>query len=91
MTGHVVDQHRARAFVRNVRDLHAGLQLQEFHRHLRPGAGAARTVVEVARARLVEGDEVLEGFRRQRRMHGQHIGAGGENRHRRQIAARIRA
>ena len=56
---------------------------------MRHRAIARRAVIQAPRLCARKGDEVLEVFHRQRRMHRQHKWADGRQRHRRKIAQRV--
>jgi len=73
----------------DVRDVDAPHRLQQFHRHVRAAAIAAGRVIQLTRFRLGVGDELLDRFRRHRRIYDEDVGRDGNLRHRREIALNV--
>ena len=73
-----------RAVVRNLLHLDAGGVCQHLGRDMDHGADAGGRVAELARIGVGVGDQLLERFHRQRRMHHQHRGTGGDRADRRE-------
>ena len=77
------------AFERHLHHVRPRHVLEQLGGEMRARGDAARCVVELARFRFRERDELLHGFHRKRRMHDEDVRQGGEARDRHEIADRI--
>ena len=73
VAGGEVLRRRRRALVGHVRDVDAGLQLEQLARDVAGGADALRRIGQLAGIGLGVGDQLLDRFRRHRRMHHQDV------------------
>ena len=84
-TGQQVSELRTGAAVGNVRDEHAGNQLQVFHGQMAGAGIAGRAVIELAGVLLGVGHELFEVGRWHIRVNHEHIGHFGQQRHRHKV------
>ena len=66
---HQIDQRLPGALVRHVRHLDAGHAVHQFHRQMHIAALPRRAVIEFARLRFRQRNQITQGLHRQRRMH----------------------
>src|SRR5205085_480901 len=75
VSGEDVEQRRAAAAERDVDDVDAGVELEQLAAGMLEAADAGRGIVELARLRLGEREELLHGLHAERRIDRQHVGA----------------
>ena len=86
-----IHQRGRGAFVRHMHDPHAGHTVEQLRRQMRRGAHARAGVVQLARTRLGERDELLDVMHRQRGIHHQYVRLRAHQRNRRKVFNRIKA
>ncbi len=83
------DDRGPAAAERHMGDVDAEGERKQLAREMRGRADAGRTVAEFSRIGLRQRDERLQGVRRNRRMHREHVRRGAQQAHRREIPDRI--
>jgi len=89
MAAEQVIDHRRRAFVRDDGDVEGSVRLEQFGAHIAAGAERRRADVELARLRFGEGNDVGDGFARERRIGDQRHRHRGDQAGGREVLARI--